>query len=93
MIVVTGAAGFIGSCTVSMLNQQQLENLILVDEFQQENKYANLNDKSFKAKIHRDEFIEWLAENHEQVSFIYHLGARTDTTEQDEAIFETLNLA
>ncbi|HKK75310.1 MAG TPA: ADP-glyceromanno-heptose 6-epimerase [Saprospiraceae bacterium] len=92
MIVVTGAAGFIGSCTVSMLNDQGIEDIIVVDEFDREDKNVNLEGKSFRAKVHRDHFPGWLWENFARVEFIYHLGARTDTTEQDETIFWELNL-
>lgn len=92
MIVVTGAAGFIGSCTVGMLNAKGIDNIIVVDEFEREDKYPNLEGKSFTAKVHRDDLPHWLWENFARVSFIYHLGARTDTTEQDNAIFQELNL-
>jgi ADP-L-glycero-D-manno-heptose 6-epimerase len=92
MIIVTGAAGFIGSCTVGMLNEKGIENIIVVDEFEREDKYPNLEGKSFAAKVHRNDFPHWLWENFARVDFIYHLGARTDTTEQDNAIFQELNL-
>jgi ADP-L-glycero-D-manno-heptose 6-epimerase len=42
--------------------------------------------------VDREEFFDWLDAHHEQVEFIFHLGARTDTTEQDPAIFDLLNL-
>lgn len=92
MIVVTGAAGFIGSCTVSMLNDKGIEDIIVVDEFERDDKLTNLEGKSFTTKVHRDHFPGWLWENFARVEFIYHLGARTDTTEQDETIFWELNL-
>ena len=92
MIIVTGAAGFIGSCTLGMLNKKGIENIIVVDEFKREDKYPNLEGKSFAAKVHRNDFPHWLWENFARVDFIYHLGARTDTTEQDNAIFQELNL-
>lgn len=92
MIVVTGAAGFIGSCTVGFLNQKGIENLILVDDFSQTDKDANWKDKKYLQIIDRNLFPGWLWENAYQVDFIYHLGARTDTTEQDDTIFQELNL-
>ena len=92
MIVVTGAAGFIGSCLVKRLNDAGLNDLILVDDFSFENKANNLEGQKFSLKIHRDDFISWLSENHSTVNFIYHIGARTDTTEFNVAIFNRLNL-
>ena len=46
-IIVTGAAGFIGSCLVGFLNRHGFENLILVDEFSDESKSNNLKEKDF----------------------------------------------
>ncbi|CAN5178287.1 ADP-glyceromanno-heptose 6-epimerase [soil metagenome] len=92
MIIVTGAAGFIGSCLVSRLNEAGHEDLILVDDFSHEIKDANLADKKFIQKIHRDEFIKWFAENAQQVKVVFHIGARTDTTEFDKTIFDKLNV-
>lgn len=93
MIVVTGAAGFIGSCMVRKLNDKGHLNLILVDEFQTKEKHKNISNKKFLAKIDREAFIPWLEEHRSDVDFIYHLGARTDTTEKDKSIFDRLNVA
>ena len=92
MIIVTGAAGFIGSCLVSKLNQSGRTDLILVDDFTKTEKEANLKDKSFSAKIERNVFNHWLIENANQVEFIFHIGARTDTTEFNKEIFDELNV-
>ncbi len=92
MIVVTGAAGFIGSCLVGGLNAKGYEDLILVDDFSRKEKAPNLEGKIFSQKVDREEFDEWLDENHKMVYFIFHIGARTDTTEFDTAIFDKLNL-
>ncbi|MES2587441.1 MAG: ADP-glyceromanno-heptose 6-epimerase [Bacteroidota bacterium] len=92
MIVVTGAAGFIGSCLVSRLNKEGISNLILVDDFNKHEKDANLVGKDYLAKVSRSVFESWLSENKEAVEFIYHIGARTDTTEFDKAIFDELNV-
>jgi ADP-L-glycero-D-manno-heptose 6-epimerase len=92
MIIVTGAAGFIGSCLVEKLNSERYFDLVLVDDFSSEKKSRNLQDKKFTAKIHRDDFIEWLKQNHRLVQFVFHLGARTDTTEFNKSIFDKLNL-
>lgn len=92
MIVVTGAAGFIGSCLVSHLNKAGYTNIVAVDDFSKHEKDENLNGKTLVAKVGRDDFMSWLEECGEEVEFIYHIGARTDTTEFDKNIFDKLNL-
>ncbi len=92
MIVVTGAAGFIGSCMVSKLNQENFKDIIVVDDFSSAAKNKNLEGKIFTSKVHRDDFFDWLKENEKEVQFIFHIGARTDTTEFDVYLFNKLNL-
>ena len=92
MIIVTGAAGFIGSVLVGKLNSLDKSNLILVDDFSNVEKNKNLYDKQFTQQIDRSEFIEWFMKNAESVSEFYHIGARTDTTEFNVEIFNELNL-
>jgi len=92
MIIVTGAAGFIGSCLVRQLNDDGVLNLVLSDDFSREDKARNLHGKHFIAKVHRDELPDWLERMHADIQFVFHLGARTDTTEKDEKIFDQLNL-
>lgn len=92
MIVVTGAAGFIGSCLVSHLNKAGYTNIVAVDDFSKHEKDQNLLGKTLVAKVGRDVFMPWLEQYGEQVEFIYHIGARTDTTEFDIEIFNKLNL-
>jgi ADP-L-glycero-D-manno-heptose 6-epimerase len=59
-IIITGAAGFIGSCLASFLNQAGYENLILVDDFSKHEKDINLEGKVFSKKIEREVFFDWL---------------------------------
>lgn len=92
MIIVTGAAGFIGSCLVNKLNNKGYKDIAVVDDFTRADKNKNLENKTFRQKIDREVFFEWLRENHKQVNFIFHLGARTDTTEFSVKIFDKLNL-
>ena len=93
MIVVTGALGFIGSCMVQKLNEQgHLRNLCVVDDFYKSHKEVNLDNKFIREWIHRDIFLEILEKMPSQIEFIFHLGARTDTTEKDKSIFDQLNL-
>lgn len=91
MIVVTGAAGFIGSCLVSKLNQEGYNDIIVVDHFDNEEKNKNLVGKQIKERVNRDEFIDWLDTVQDKVEFIFHLGARTDTAEFDAELLSKLN--
>ena len=92
MIIVTGAAGFIGSCLITALNADGFRDIVLVDDFTNSAKEKNLDGKIFSSKVDREQFIEWLTANHKLVQFIFHIGARTDTTEFDSAVFDKLNL-
>jgi ADP-L-glycero-D-manno-heptose 6-epimerase len=92
MIIVTGAAGFIGSCLISRLNADNFNYIIAVDDFSNEEKNRNLANKKIKEYVNRDVFFEWLDENYDEVEFIFHIGARTDTTEFDRSIFDRLNV-
>jgi ADP-L-glycero-D-manno-heptose 6-epimerase len=92
MIVVTGAAGFIGSCLVRKLNDERFFDVVVVDDFSNKDKAQNLEGKRFSAKVHRDEFATWLKQNHRFVQFVFHIGARTDTTEMSKEVFDKLNL-
>lgn len=92
MIVVTGAAGFIGSCMVRQLNDAGHLNVIIADDFSRDDKNRNLLHQRYIAKVWRDELPEWLERMHASVEVVFHLGARTDTTEKDLAIFDKLNL-
>lgn len=91
LIVITGAAGFIGSYLVGTLNNLGYHNLILVDDFSRLDKVPNFFTKKFSTQIHRDEFITWLEAHGAGVDYIIHLGAKTDTTLQDKTVFDRLN--
>jgi ADP-L-glycero-D-manno-heptose 6-epimerase len=91
-IVITGAAGFIASCLVAELNNRGYKNLILVDDFSDERKSKNLLHKAFETKIHREQFIDWLKKHPNRVNYVFHLGARTDTTEMDYEVHKKWNL-
>ena len=92
MIIVTGAAGFIGSCLISKLNQENFNFIIAVDDFSNPRKEPNLTGKRIQERVDREVFFDWLDQNYQEVEFIFHIGARTDTTEFDWQIFEHLNL-
>ncbi len=92
MIIVTGAAGFIGSCLIGRLNADNFNYIIAVDDFSNAEKNKNLEGKKIQEKIDRAIFFEWLEKKYELVEFIFHIGARTDTTEFDKSIFDKLNV-
>ncbi len=92
MIIVTGAAGFISSCLVSDLNKKGFNEIVVVDDFSREDKNENLVGKTLSAKVSRNNFFKWAADFKDEIDFIFHLGARTDTTEFDTRIFDELNL-
>jgi len=91
MIIVTGAAGFIGSYLIQRLNQDNFNAIIAVDKFDNEEKNKNLVGSKIKEKIDRDVFLSWLDKNYETVEFIFHIGARTDTAEFDTVLLNKLN--
>lgn len=91
-IIVTGAAGFIGSCMVQFLNEKGYENLILVDDFGVEEKRRNWESKQFSNIVERLSLFDWLAQHEPEVAYFIHLGARTDTTEFDYSIHQELNV-
>lgn len=92
-IVITGAAGFIASVLVESLNQEGYEHLFLVDDFSILSKQQNFIQKKYKQQINRDQFVSWFEKNHQQVSYVFHLGARTDTTEMDYNVHQKWNVA
>lgn len=92
MIVVTGAAGFIGSCMIRALQEAGFEDVLAVDDFSNPAKMRNLDGKKLWGQVFRLNFPRWLERNHAEVDAVIHLGARTDTTEQNKAIFDELNL-
>lgn len=92
MIIVTGAAGFIGSCLVGRLLEEGYNDIVIVDDFNKHEKDANLSNKKVTAVVERSDFHAWLKNNHRFVQMIFHIGARTDTTEFNKAIFDELNL-
>ncbi len=89
-VVVTGAYGFIGSNLAQRLGRENIGPLMLVDDFTRSEREPYLDNLEAE-RMSRDEFPEWLAENSDEVDFIFHLGARTDTTEFNFRVLDSLN--
>ncbi|MDR1875812.1 MAG: ADP-glyceromanno-heptose 6-epimerase, partial [Synergistaceae bacterium] len=81
-IVVTGGAGFIGSCIVRTLNDNGTGDIIVVDDIASTDKWMNLRNKTFLEYIHKDDFIHRL-ETMREITHIIHMGACSDTTERN----------
>lgn len=91
MIVVTGAAGFIGSCLIHKLNRENFNAIIAVDLFDNPEKNKNLVSTNIQERVDRGVFHQWLDKNFELVEFVFHMGARTDTTEFNIQLLSDLN--
>lgn len=95
MIVVTGAAGFIGSCLVARLNEAGRQDLILVDHYDDDNdsKRKNLAGKKYLRFYSKAEFLKLI--RRDQLDFdvdaVLHMGACSSTTVQDKEYFEKNN--
>lgn len=91
-ILLTGAAGFIGSYLLGYLNAEGYTDIIIADDFSEEDKWFNFDSKQFSGKIEREELFNWLNTAGRGIELVVHLGARTDTTEFDYTVLERLNL-
>jgi len=93
MIVITGALGFIGSALIAKLNEAGHNfDIMVVDDFYKEYKEYNLTNKFIREWVHRDIFVDVFSKIPEQIDFVFHLGARTDTTLKNKKVFDQLNL-
>jgi ADP-L-glycero-D-manno-heptose 6-epimerase len=92
MIVITGAAGFIGSALVSTLNQMGITDLLLVDDFSAQEKKNNWKNKKYFLTLNRETFLKHYTTYVSDITFVFHLGARTKTLEQDRDVLNKLNL-
>lgn len=82
MIIVTGGAGFIGSCVVRMLNDAGRDDIIIVDNIGETDKWMNMRNKRYIKYVHKSQFLEELP-TYDKVEAIIHMGAQSSTTERD----------
>ncbi len=92
MIVITGAAGFIGSCMLSKLNSEGFKDVVLVDDFSSDEKNRNFEGKTYSEKVDRANFFSWIDDNHKFIQFVFHMGARSATTGFPKEVYDKLNL-
>ncbi|HPU24514.1 MAG TPA: NAD-dependent epimerase/dehydratase family protein, partial [Candidatus Kapabacteria bacterium] len=84
MILLTGGAGFIGSCLLRKLNDEGIKDIIVVDNLSKEDKWKNLRGKVFHTYVDKNELFDFLENNGvDDIEAIIHLGACSDTTEKD----------
>ncbi len=92
MIVLTGAAGFIGSVILGYLNGKGLNDIVIADDFSKREKEDNYKGKKYAEAVDRDDLFRWFDQNARKIDFVLHIGARTDTTEFNMQVFEILNI-
>ncbi|MDD4178768.1 MAG: ADP-glyceromanno-heptose 6-epimerase [Candidatus Margulisbacteria bacterium] len=92
-IVVTGGAGFIGSCFVWKLNQSGEKEIIIVDQAGADKEWGNLQGKVYFDYLEKELFIGKIKAKtfDPQVKAIFHIGACSSTTEQNEAYLKKNN--
>ncbi len=89
VIIVTGAAGFIGSCLTGYLNRKGYHNIIIVDDFSDDRKRHNYDEKKICARVDKDELFDWLSRYKIRIDFVFHMGAVTEMAEG--ALLKKLN--
>jgi ADP-L-glycero-D-manno-heptose 6-epimerase len=87
MYIVTGAAGFIGSCIIKDLNDKGITDIICIDRLEDDDKWLNLRGLYYSEYIHADEFIQsdviYSIFEEKEIKAVYHMGACSSTTERD----------
>lgn len=82
MYIITGGAGFIGSCIVRTLNDMGIEDIVIVDNIASTDKWMNIRNKKYIKYVNKKDFLMELS-TYENVKAIIHMGACSSTTERD----------
>jgi len=77
---------------VAKLNAENFKDIVIVDDFSNLKKNKNYEGKTYSHQVHRNDLFTWIDQNHRLIQFIVHIGARTDTTEFNWELLESLNL-
>lgn len=93
VIIITGAAGFIGSCLTGYLNRKGYYNIIIVDDFNDESKKHNYEEKKICARVDKDELFDWLSRYKIRIDFVFHMGAYIGYDQKDFSVSEKENEA
>ncbi|MBN1522797.1 MAG: ADP-glyceromanno-heptose 6-epimerase [Candidatus Aureabacteria bacterium] len=93
-IIVTGGAGFIGSCIVARLNQYGLDKILIVDKLRENGKQKNLQNKKYTDFINKEDFIGKVRSKpnyFQDIDTIFHMGACSSTLNLDEKYLKKNN--
>ena len=91
MIIVTGGAGFIGSCIVAALQEAGKKDIVVVDYLGTDEKWKNIAKRELAACVHPDDLDAFLAAHGHQVQSVIHMGAISSTTETDADLINRSN--
>jgi ADP-L-glycero-D-manno-heptose 6-epimerase len=84
MYVVTGGAGFIGSAVIWKLNNIGVDDILVVDDLGESEKWKNLVNRHYTDYIHKSDFLKFLAKDKfNKIDAIIHMGACSSTTEKN----------
>jgi ADP-L-glycero-D-manno-heptose 6-epimerase len=93
VIIVTGGAGFIGSNLVAALEAQGEREIVVCDRLRQGKKWRNIARRVIEDIVAPDDILGFIADRHERISAIFHMGAISDTTASDGDLVVSTNFA
>lgn len=90
MIVLTGGCGFVGSNLLAALNARGETDVVICDNFGADTKWRNVGKHEIAGVVKPDKLIEFLFQNEGRIKTLFHLGAKSSTTELDaDALIQT----